>query len=201
MDAIIDIAQINSHLESETLAYTSKILQQLADRLEKQRRALVLDVGTVCNENINFFAQRAKKLFVCDIFAHMNRHQSGGLKTKGIWRHLDYEPNSFDVINLWNSVEHLNDKDAKRLTDICSKIVKKKGLLFVIDIENHVSAQAVSSFVIGKDFQISLRPQTHLDFPWYCRHNRAVISLFTSFSIVKIFQYRNGLREFLFQRK
>ena len=199
MDAIIDIPPINSRLESETFAYTSKILQQLANSLEKQRRALVLDVGTVCNENINFFAQRAKKLFVCDIFAHMNRYQSSGLITKSVWRHLDYEPNSFDVINLWNLVEHLNDNDAKRLTEICSKIVKKKGLLFVIDIENHVSAQAVSSFVIGEDFKISLRPQTHLDFPWYCRHNRAVISLFTSFSIVKIFQYQKGIREFLFQ--
>ena len=197
MDAIIDIPPINSHLESETIAYTSKILQQLANRLEKQRRALVLDVGTVCNENINFFAQRAKKLFVCDIFAHMNRYQSSGLKTKSVWCHLDYEPNSFDVINLWNLVEHLNDNDAKRLTEICSKIVKKKGLLFVI--ENDVSAQAVSSFVIGEDFQISLRPQTHLYFPWYCRHDRAVISLFTSFSTVKIFQYRKGIREFLFQ--
>ena len=199
MDAIIDIPPINSHLESETITYTSNILQQLAYRLENQRRALVLDVGTVCNENINFFAQRAKKLFVCDIFAHMNRYQSSGLKTKSVWRHLDYEPNSFDVINLWNLVEHLNDNDAKRLTEICSKIVKKKGLLFVIDIENNVSAQAMNSFVIGEDFQISLRPQTHLDFPWYCRHNRAVISLFTSFSIVKIFQYQKGIREFLFQ--
>ena len=199
MDAIIDIPPINSHLESETFAYTSKILQQLANILEKQRRALVLDVGTVCNENINFFAKRAKKLFVCDIFAHMNRYQSSGLKTKSVWRHLDYEPNSFDVINLWNLVEHLNDNDAKRLTEICSKIVKKKGLLFVIDIENHVSAQVMNSFVIGEDFQISLRPQTHLDFPWYCRHNRAVISLFTSFSTVKIFQYKKGIREFLFQ--
>ena len=199
MEAIIDIPPINSHLESETIEYTSIILQQLADRLEKQRRALVLDVGVVCNENINYFAQRAKKLFVCDILAHMNRDQSSGLKTKRFWRHLDYEPNSFDVINLWNLVEHLNDNDAKRLTEICSKIVKKKGLLFVIDIENHVSAQAVSSFVIGKDFQISLRPQTHLDFPWYYRHNRALISLFTSFPTVKIFQYRKGIREFLFQ--
>ena len=199
MEAIIDIPPINSHLESETIEYTSIILQQLADRLEKQRRALVLDVGVVCNENINYFSKRANKLFVCDIFAHMDLDQSIGLKTKSVWSYLDYEPNRFDVINLWNLVEHLNDNDAKRLTEICSKIVKKKGLLFVIDIENHVSAQSVSSFVIGKDFQISLRPQTHLDFPWHYRHNRALISLFTSFPTVKIFQYRKGIREFLFQ--
>ena len=102
MDAIIDRPPINSHLESETIAYTSKILQQLDNRLEKQRRALVLDVGAVSNENINFFAQRAKKLFVCDVFAHMNRYQSSKPKTKSVWRHLDYEPNTFDVINLWN---------------------------------------------------------------------------------------------------
>jgi 2-polyprenyl-3-methyl-5-hydroxy-6-metoxy-1,4-benzoquinol methylase len=200
LDSIIDRPPINSHLESESIAYTSKILQQLTNRLEKQRNALVLDVGAVSNENINFFAQRAKKLFVCDIFAHMNRYQSSGLKKKSVWRHLEYEPNSFDVINLWNIVQHLNDNDAKILTEICSKIVKKNGLLFVIDIENRISAHAVISFVIGEDFQISLRPQTHLDFPWYCRHNRAMISLFTPFTTVKIFQYRKGIREFLFQR-
>jgi SAM-dependent methyltransferase len=199
LDAIIDRPPINSHLESETIAYTSKILQQLANTLEQQRNALVLDAGTVSNENINFFAQRAKKLFVCDIFAHMNRYQSSGLKTKSVWRHLDYEPNSFDMINLWNLVAHLNDNDAKRLTEICCKILKKNGLLFIIDIENRVSAQAVSSFVIGEDFQMSLRPQTHLNFPWYCRHNRAVISLLTPFSIIKIIQYKKGIREFLFQ--
>ena len=27
----------------------------------------MLDVGPICGDNINFFAQRVKKLFVCDI--------------------------------------------------------------------------------------------------------------------------------------
>jgi len=200
LEAIIDIPPVNAHLEPETIEYTSKILQKLANRLEQKRRALVLDVGVVCNENINYFAHRAKKLFVFDILAHMNRSPSSGLNKKSVWCHLDYDPDSFDVIALWNLVAHFNDNDAERLTEICSKIIKKKGLLYVIDIEKNASARAVSSFVIGKDCQISLRPQTHLDFPWYYRHNRALISLFKAFSTVKIFQYRKGIREFLFQR-
>ena len=144
MDPIIDRPPNTPHLESETVAYTSKILQQLAYKLQNQRNALVLDVGAVSNENINFFAQRAKKLFVCDIFAHMNRYEGSELETKSVWRHLDYEPNSFDMINLWNLVAYLNDNDAKKLTEICCKILKKNGLLFIIDIENRVSAQAVT---------------------------------------------------------
>jgi SAM-dependent methyltransferase len=201
LDTIIDRSSTNSHSDSNSIEYTSKILQLLADTFEKHQDALVLDVGIVCNENINFFARRVKRLYVCDIFALLNRDQRKGLKTKSVWRHLDYAPKSFDAINLWDLVEHLNDNEAKRLAEICCHILKQDGLLFITDFEKQPVPREVSSFVIGEDFRMSLRPQPNLDLPWYYRHNRALISLLMPFSVAKIFRYRNGIREFLFKHE
>jgi hypothetical protein len=42
--------------------------------------------------------------------------------------------------------------------------------------------------------------QPHLALPWHCRHNRALVSLLADFNIVKLFRYRNGLRELLIKK-
>ena len=201
MDTIIDRSSIKFFPESNSVEYTSKILQLLAGTFEKHRNSLVLDVGPVCNENIDFFARRIKRLFVCDIFAHLDRNRRKGLKPNSVWRHLDYAPSSFDAINLWDLVEHLDNNEAKRLTEICCTILKPNGLLFVTAFEEQPTPHEVSSFVTGQDFRLSLRPQPSLDLPWYYRHNRALISLLMPFSVIKIFRYRSGIREFLFQHE
>lgn len=199
MDTIVDRSSINSPPESHSIEYTSNILQLLVGTLENHRDSLLLDVGPVCNENIEFFARRVKRLVVCDIFARLDRDRRNGLKPNSVWRHLDYAPSSFDAINLWDFIEHLEDIEAKRLVEICCNILKPNGLLFVTSFEEQHAPHEVSSFVIGQDFQLSLRPQPSLDLPWYYRHNRALISLMVPFPVVKIFRYRSGIKEFLFQ--
>jgi hypothetical protein len=47
---------------------------------------------------------------------------------------------------------------------------------------------------------MSYRVQPHLNLAWHCRHNRALMSLLTGFSIVKSLRYRNGIREILFKK-
>lgn len=197
MNTIID----RSPLESNSIEYTSKVLQMLAGTFEKHRNSLVLDVGPVCNENIEFFARRVKRLSVCDIFARLDRDRCKGLESNCVWRHLDYAPRSFDAINLWDLVEHLDDNAAKKLAEICCNMLKPNGLLFVTAFEKQPAPREVRSFVAGHDFRLSLRPLPGLDLPWYYRHNRALISLLMPLPVVKIFCYRSGIREFLFRHK
>jgi len=201
LDTNFDISSINTNPNSNSIAYTSKTLQLIADTFGQQRNALVLDVGIVCNENINFFARQVQRLYVCDIFTRLDQDRRKGMETKCVWRHLDYTPNSFDAINLWDLVEHIDDNEAKKLTEICRIMLKRDGLLFITDFEKKTVPHEINSFVIGNNFRLSLRPQTNLHLPWYYRHNRALISLFTPFSVVKSFRYRNGIREFLFQQE
>ena len=201
MDTIIDRASIKSPSESNFIEYTSRILQLLSGAFEKRRDSLVLDVGPVCNENIEFFARRVKRFYVCDIFARLDRAHRKGLTPDAVWHHLDYAPCSFDAINLWDLVEHLDDHDARRLAEICCDMLKPKGLLSVTAFERQAAPREISSFVTGEAFRLSLRPQPGLDLPWYYRHNRALISLLTPLSVVTIFGARIGIREFLFRRE
>jgi SAM-dependent methyltransferase len=201
LDALIDRASIKSPFESNSVEYTSKILQLLTGTFEKRRDSLLLDVGPVCNENIEFFARRVKRLYVCDIFARLDRGLRKGLKPDFVWRHLDYAPCSFDAINLWDLVEHLNDNDARKLVEICCDMLKPKGLLSVTAFESQTAPREISSFVTGEAFRLSLRPQPRLDLPWYYRHNRALITLLLPLSVVKIFGSRIGIREFVFQHE
>ena len=201
MDTIIDRASIKSPSESNFIEYTSRIIQLLAGTFEKRRDFLLLDVGPVCNENIEFFARRVKRLYVCDIFTRLDRAHRKGLKPDCVWRDLDYAPCSFDAINLWDLVEHLDDKDAGRLVEICCDMLKPKGLLSVTAFEIQDAPREISSFVTGKDFRLSLRPQPRLELPWYYRHNRALISLLMPLSVVKIFGSPIGIREFLFRHE
>jgi len=192
---------MKSHPESHSIEYTSKVLQLLAGTFEKHLDFLILDVGPVCNENIEFFARRVKGFYVCDIFVRLDRDRRKGLKPNCVWRHLDYAPRSFDAINLWDLLEHLDDNEARRLTEICGNMLKPNGLLSVTAFERQPAPREISSFVIGQDFRLSLRSQPGLDLPWHYRHNRALISLLMPFSAVKIFCYRSGIREFLFQHE
>jgi len=110
---------IDSNSNDKSMIYSSKTIQFLAEVLESMPDASVLDTGAVCNENINFIAQRAKKLFISEMPKYLDKGIYNGEKSTPIWRHLDFSTNSFDVIILWNLIDHLNDNDAKQLSNIC----------------------------------------------------------------------------------
>ncbi|UCF90346.1 MAG: hypothetical protein JSW39_18885 [Desulfobacterales bacterium] len=191
----------NSDPDPHPAQYTSMMLQFYLDALEKRQPVEILDVGPVCQENIRFFAQRVRKLHVCDMFLRLDRERRQGLPLSRVWRHLDYPFQSFDGIQLWSLIDHLDNQAVKELAERCHHMLKLQGLAMVIALEEQTAPQRVSSFVIGKEYHLSPRPQTQLDLPWYFRHNRALESLMAPLKTIKSFRYRNGTREFLFQRE
>jgi hypothetical protein len=70
----------------------------------------------------------------------------------------------------------------------------------LIAFEKKPTPDLINTLVIGQDYLLDVRVQQHLKLPWFCRHNRALMSLLAEFNIVKSFRYRNGLREFLFKK-
>ena len=160
----------------------------------------MLDVGPICSENINFFARRVKRLYVCDMFVRLEQERRKGLPPNRAWQHLDYPPESFDGIILWDLGNRLDDKDMARMVKLCHTMVKPMGMVMISALGEQEVTPAVNSFVIGDEFQVYLRTQSHLDLRFHGRQNRDVIDLLSPFTAIKSFIYRNGLREFLFQR-
>jgi len=160
----------------------------------------VLDVGPVCGENISFFAQRVKRLYVCDMFLRLDQERRKSLPISWVWQHLDYPPQSFDGILLWNLIDCLDDNEVGRLVELCHNIVRSGGMVMVFVLAEQAIRTVVNSFVIGEGIQLDLRPQPHLDIPFHIRQNREVLALLAPFIPIKSFIYQKGLRQFLFQR-
>jgi hypothetical protein len=180
--------------------YSSEILQQLIHMLERRRNEQILDMGPVCGENIMFFAQRMKRFYVCDMFVRLDRELRAGRNPADIWKHLDYPASSFDGIQLWDFCDHLADRELTSLLRLCHTLLNPEGLLMFTAFEKPIAPVSIHTFVIGHDFRIDFRSQAHLKLPWYCRHNRALMSLLENFRHLKSFRYRNGIREFLFEK-
>ena len=184
----------------EPFVFTSMILPLFINNLKQRQESQMLDVGPVCSENINFFARRVKRLYVCDMFLRLGQDRRKDIASNHAWQHLDYPPESFDGIILWDLGNRLDNKDVTRMVELCHTMVKPMGMVMISVLGEQEVIPVVNSFVIGDDFQVYLRPQPHLNLHFHSRQNRDVLALFSPFTSVKSFIYRNGLREFLFQR-
>ena len=177
--------------------YTSMMLQMYFETPDQASTAQILDIGPVCEENIAYFARRAKRFYVCDMFLRLNRNRRNGLPTENLWEHLDYAPHIFDRINLWDFMDHLNDNESRKLVNLCNIFLKPRSMLIASSFEEPSAPSQIHSFVIKDGDQITFRLQNHLDLPWYYRSNRIITEMLSEFGTVKSFIYRNGVREFL----
>jgi len=78
--------------------------------------------------------------------------------------------------------------------------LKPGGMVMLSAGGDLVLSSAVNCFAIGEGYRLHLRPQPHLNLPCHSRQNRDMLAIFSPFSNVKSFTYRNGIREFLFHR-
>jgi hypothetical protein len=189
-----------SNAEHSLDDYTSMVLQMYLETLEQSSAAQLLDVGSVCEENIKFFAQRVKRFHVCDMFLRLNWNQRQDLPAKEVCERFDYEPQSFDGINLWDFIDHLNENEATKLVKHCHALLKPKGMMIVISFEEHSAPSQINSFIVQDRYRLTFRLQPHLDLPCYYRSNRILTDMLSEFASVKSFIYRNGVREFLCKR-
>lgn len=182
--------------------YTSNALRLFTEHLENQIDAQVLDVGPVCGENIEFFARRAKRVFVCDMFLRLDLARRKDITQNQAWQYLDYPSHSFDGITLWGLFDYLDDQGVSALVARCSWMLRPSGILLaVVQDEHHIVDPGINSYVISEDFDVLRRPQPHLSLTSQRRHNRALLGMVEPFIPLKSFIYRGGIREILLKYK
>ncbi len=190
----------NSDTEPFPVRYNSTILELFVESLERWNDVQTLDAGPVCQENIIYFARRVKRHYACDMFIRLHRALGEQPEPGNFCKQLDFPARSFDGIQLWDLIDHLDDDQAKLLLERCFDMLRPAGLLMLISSEKKPGPAPINTLIIGRNYRLDLRPQQHLELPWHGRHNRALMSLLAEFASVKLFRYRNGLREFLFKK-
>jgi 2-polyprenyl-3-methyl-5-hydroxy-6-metoxy-1,4-benzoquinol methylase len=160
----------------------------------------ILDVGSVCGENIDFLARRVKKLCVCDMFFHLIQGARNGPRSARMWERLDYLEGSFDGILLWDLMDRLEDSDAEEIAKRCYNMAKSDGMVMMLAQGERTAQKKLNTFVISDDSRVYLRPKQDVELPLYMRRNRQIMDLLDPFTLMTSFIYRNGTREFLFRR-
>lgn len=183
------------------VGYTSNALKLFMEHLQQRPERNLLDVGPVCQENIRFFASRVKKLYVCDMFIRLGRCIRKGSPVDQIWDKLDYPPQNFDGILLWELADRLDDPDVKRLVTLCHTLLRPGGMAMVVVLGDQSESSAANAFVVGQNFRVYLRPQPHLHLPLRSRQNRDVLSMMAPFIPARSFICRPGFMEFLFKKE
>jgi hypothetical protein len=186
--------------DSGAVGYSSNALKLFMEHLQQGTETKLLDVGPVCQENIRFFAGRVKTLYVCDMFIRLDRCIGKGGPVDRIWGKLDYPPQSFDGILLWELADRLDDPDVERLVRLCHTLLKPGGMVMVVVLGDQPGAAEANAFVVEENFRVRLRPQPHLHLPLRSRQNRDVLSMMAPFVPAKSFICRPGFMEFLFRR-
>ena len=184
----------------ETVHFASNVLKLFAEGLESRPEGQVLDVGPASQENLVFFARRAKRLYVCNMFLHLAECLKNEDPVSQIWKHMDYPPESFDGILLWDLADRLDNQEVGTLANLCHKILKPGGMAGVWVPGEQAALSAVNAYVIGQDFTVSLRPQPELHLPQRSRQNREVLAMMAPLNPTKSFLCRPGIMEFLFRR-
>ena len=123
-----------------------------------------------------------------------------GLPADELWRRLDYPPDTFDGILLWNLVDRLEAPEVKSLVDRCYGMTMPGGFVMLFTLGNQVSPTGQEAFIIRDEFQLFMHGREHPNIATRQRQNRDFLHLLNPFIPVKSLIYRNGIREFLFQR-
>ena len=189
----------NPRTEPYLPGYTSNALRLFLEGLEQVRESQVLDVGSVCGDNITFFAQRVKRIYISDLFFHLSRDLREILPPNQFWKHLDYPSQSFHGILLWNLVDHLDDGEVGRMAERCYDMLKPGGMILASLTRKSVVGTVACSFVVKDDYRLHINPKPDMDLPLHVPSNREVLELLSLFTPVKSFLYQNGLREYLFR--
>lgn len=181
--------------------YSSNAMKLFVEYIEQRPESRLLDIGPVCQENIRFFAGKVRKHYVCDMFIRLDRRLRNGQPIHQIWEELDYRSETFHGILIWELADRLNDEDVHRLVKVCHRMLMPGGMAVVMVMGDQIATAETRSFVIGPNYRIQLRPQSHLSLPLRGRQNRDVMSMMSPFMPAKSFICRPGFMEFLFKRE
>lgn len=167
---------------------------------EQLPKGQLLDIGPVYKENINYFSQRVPRLYICNLYRLVDKDRRTGFPPGRYWRHLDYPDNCFDGIMLWDLVDRLNEPEAYSFVKRCYAMTKPGGMVILFTFGKQVSPSGRDSCFVRDDCQVFFRDLEFSSLPIQYRQNRDILHLLSPFVTVKSLIYRNGVREFLFQK-
>jgi len=209
------IAPIN-HSSAPTLFAKEVVASRASRGLEQffayhrgQVGLSILDFAGASQENINFITNLGHRLYsedfvrtLDDVFgdADPNDQANQGLIDQFLRQTLNFEPNQFDAVLVWDVLQYLTPAVLGPTLEKLSTIVRPQGYLLAYFHSDEKARQVPFYSFRIKDQQSLLLAQRGTRKPAQIFNNRSLEKLFQKFESVKFFLTREQLREVIVRR-
>lgn len=180
-------------------------LREFLNGWDKTEGRRVLDLGCTSSANLNFFTELGHSIYSDDLLLesgdprYLRKEETGPVFDPGMWlqANLDFEPERFDAVLLWDLVDYMPEALVKPLMARLTKILKPSGTILAYFHTRDAGAEAAFfRYHIHDKETLQLRPGAAYRLQRIF-NNRHVENLFQGYRAVKFFLARDNLREVL----
>ncbi len=180
--------------------YSGKIVRSFLREVEKYPDTALLDTGLISNENISLLAGRLKQLYIYDFIRRLNSLRDDDLPFDTFLDDMDYPPQTFDGIFLWDFCDYLATEEVHRFLNKCYATLKPGGLIMTYAVGERQPPARINAYIVDISCRVYTRPRSEVALSSRYRSNRRILTLFGLFSLVTSSIYRDGFRGFIFRR-
>ncbi len=188
-------------MEREGQIHSTAVLKTFIKEMTLLQKSLILDLGCICDSNIEIFTHLGCKVFVTDLLNANARTwtNSGGMGEIGVDEaqiDLEYPENLFDGILLWDIFDHFGFEEARLLINNARRILKDKGWALAL----FRPAKQTPFNTITRYRIVSLGEIRYENLPLIIQrskiyYNRDITDLFSDFSSYTSYILKNRWRE------
>jgi hypothetical protein len=187
----------------------SRGLDQFFSQIRDLSGLSILDMGGACQDNINFVTNLGHRITPQSILQSVDETFGGvtdvdqsnpGQIETFLKNNLDYEPESFDGVLLWDTLQYMAPALLGAVLERVYTITRPKSYLlaFFSSEELAQAAPAYNFRILDRNRMLLVQRGTRT--PAQTFNNRSLERLFSQFESVKFFLTRESLREVIIRR-
>ena len=188
-------------MEREGQIHSTAVLKTFIKEMTLHPKSLILDLGCICDSNIELFTHLGCKVFVKDLLnanarARTNPDGVGEISVDEIQIDCEYSENFFDGILLWDILDHFDFEGARLLINNARRILKEKGwALALFRPANQTPLNTITRYRIVSLGEIRYETLPLIIPRHKIYYNRDLADLFNDFSSNKSYILKNRWRE------
>ena len=196
----------NEDMEREELINPTAVLEIFIKEMTLQPEPLILDLGCICDSNIEFFIHLGCKVVVKDILnanarAFTDQGNVREISVEELQIDFEYPENFFDGILLWDTFDHLDTEMARLLLNNASRILKDRGWAIALFRPAHQTPfNTVTRFRIVSSDEVRYETLPLITQRHKVYNNRDIADLFSNFSPYSSYILKNRWREVIVRR-
>jgi hypothetical protein len=194
--------------------HSTNNLKRLVDALAPCPAPHLLDLGRLCDQNIEWLIHHRCKVTVDDQITSLpppppkappsppsHNRTIKEEKPAPVVLELQQPAGSFDAILCWDLLDYLDLSGAQQSLTRLAALLKPRGYLLAFFNCERVAARPATRYRIVGMEQLEYEPLPHAHPPGRAYENREIQELFAGFDLVNSCYLTNQMREILVQKK